>query len=173
MINEKMQQLMNEQIKNEFYSAYLYLSMAAYFHRIGLDGMAQWMRVQALEEQVHAMKFFDHIKDRDGMVQLLSLDQPPAEWASPLEAWKAAYAHEQLITSKINDLMRLANEVGDYAALPMLNWFVDEQIEEEASTAKPVQELELIGGKGDGLLMLDREMGTRTFTMPATGEKGA
>ena len=173
MINEKMQQAMNEQIKHEFYSAYLYLSMAAYFHRIGLDGMAQWMRVQAMEEEVHAMKFYDHIRDRDGMIQLLAVDGPQAEWASPIEAWKAAYAHERLITGKINGLMKLANEVGDYASLPLLNWFVNEQIEEEASTAKPVQELELIGGKGDGLLMLDREMGTRTFTMPVQNKQGA
>jgi ferritin len=173
MVHEKMQQLMNEQIKNEFYSAYLYLSVAAYFHRKGLDGMAQWMRVQAMEEQVHAMKFFDHIRDRDGMIQLLPLDQPQAEWPSPLDAWKAAYDHEKLITGKINSMVKLANEVGDYAAMPLLNWFVDEQIEEEAQTLKAVQEIELIGGKGDGLLMLDREMGARIFTMPAKNEKGA
>lgn len=172
MINEKVQNSMNEQIKKEFFSAYLYLSMAAYFHRIGYDGMAQWMRVQAMEEQVHAMKFFDHINDREGNVQLLALDQPPVEWASPLDAWKAAYKHEQLITGTINDLMKLAHETNDFAAMPLLNWFVDEQIEEESSTAKPVQQLEIIGKDGNGLIMLDREMGTRTFIMPPQGGKG-
>ena len=172
MINEKMQGAMNEQIKNEFFSAYLYLSMAAYFHRIGFDGMAQWMRVQSMEEQVHAMKLFDHINDREGNIQLLALDQPPVEWASPLDAMKAAYKHEHLITGKINDLMKLAHETSDYAAMPLLNWFVDEQIEEESSTAKPVQQLEMIGKDGNGLMMLDREMGTRVFTMPQQGEKG-
>jgi len=172
MINEKMQNAMNEQIKNEFYSAYLYLSMAAYFHRIGHDGMAQWMRVQALEEQVHAMKFFDHLKDREGNIQLLAIEQPPVEWSSPLDAFKATYEHEQSVTGKINDLMKLAHETHDFASMPLLNWFVDEQIEEESTASKTVQQLEMVGKDGNGLLMLDREMGTRTFTMPQQGGKG-
>jgi ferritin len=171
MINEKMQQAMNEQIKNELFSAYLYLSMAAYFHGLGFDGMAQWMRVQAMEEQSHAIKFFDHINDRGGKIQLMALEQPQTEWPSPMEAWKAAYKHEQFISGKINDLVRLANEVGDYAALPMLNWFVDEQIEEEANASKNVQMIEMAGEKGPGLVMLDRELGTRTFVMPTKEEK--
>ncbi len=163
MIHEKMQQAMNEQIKNEVFSAYLYLSMSAYFAGIGLDGMSQWMKVQFKEELTHAMKFFDHLNDREGRVQLMVIDQPQAEWPSPLDAWKAAYKHEQLISSKINGLVKLANELGDYAALPMLNWFVDEQIEEEATASKQVQTLEMIGEKGPGLVMLDRELGKRTF----------
>jgi ferritin len=167
-----MQQAMNEQIKNELFSAYLYLSMAAYFHSIGLDGMGQWMRAQSLEEQVHAMKFYNHIIDRNGKIQLLALEQPQTEWPSPMDAWKAAYEHEKFITGKINDLMRLANEVGEYAAMPLLNWFVDEQIEEEASTLKQVESLEIAGEKGPGLVMLDRELGTRTFVMPTKEEKG-
>lgn len=171
MINEKMQQAMNEQIKNEFFSAYLYLSMAAYFHGIGLDGMGQWMRCQAMEEQVHAMKLFNHVNDREGKILLLSIDHPQVEWSSPLDAWQAAYKHEQFVTGKINDMMRLAQETNDFAAMPLLHWFVDEQIEEEASTAKPVQELELVGSDGNGLMMLDREMATRTFTMPAGKEE--
>lgn len=171
MINEKMQQAMNEQIKNEFFSAYLYLSMASYFNSIGLDGMGQWMRCQAMEEQVHAMKFFDHLNDREGKIRLLPLDQPQVEWSSPLDAWQAAYKHEQFITGTINDLMKIAQETSDFAAMPLLHWFVEEQIEEEASTAKPVQELELIGNDGNGLMMLDREMATRTFTMPTNKEE--
>ena len=171
-MNEKMQNAMNEQIKNELFSAYLYLSMAAYFHRIGHDGMGQWMRVQALEEQTHAMKLFDHLKDREGNIQLLALEQPQVEWSSPLDAFKAAYKHEQFITGKINDLMKLAHETGDFASMTLLNWFVDEQVEEEATAAKTVQELEMIGSDGNGILMLDRELGARTFTMPQQGGKG-
>jgi ferritin len=171
MIGKKMQEAMNQQIKNELESAYLYLSMAAYFHSLGLDGMAQWMRAQTQEEMVHAMKFFDHIKDRDGRVELLDLAQLQKEWDSPLAAFKAAYAHEQFITSKINDLADLAAEESDHAAGILLQWFVTEQIEEEASTSKVAQMLEMVGDSGNGLLMLDRELGTRTFTMPAPAEE--
>jgi len=166
MMNDKMQQVMNEQLQNEFYSAYLYLAMAAYFHREGLDGMAQWMRVQAMEEQVHAMKFFDHINDRDGVVRLGEVKQPPFEWSSPLDAWKAALEHERMVTGMINNLVLLARETNDNAAMPMLNWFVEEQIEEEATASKQVQTMQMIGENGPALLMLDRELGTRTFVMP-------
>lgn len=172
MISQKMQDAMNEQIKNEFYSAYLYLAMAAYFSDQGLDGMAQWMRVQVIEEQLHAMKFFDHINDREGRVDLQALDKPPAQWSSPLDAWKATYEHEKFVTGKINDLVTLARELNDNAAMPMLNWFVEEQIEEEATAAKQVQTMEMIGDKGPGLVMFDRELASRTFTWPPKGEKG-
>ena len=172
MINEKMQDAMNEQIKNEMYSSYLYLSMAAYFHNMGLDGMGHWMRMQAMEENMHAMKLFDHINDRDGRIHLLAIDQPPCEWASPLEAWKAAYKHEQLVTSLINNLVKLANEVSDYAAVPLLNWFIEEQIEEEATAAKIVQTLERLGSSGEGLIMLDKELSARTFNQQQADQKG-
>jgi len=157
MISKKMQDVMNEQIKHELESAYLYLSMAAYFYSIGLDGMAQWMRVQTQEEEVHAMKFFDHIKDRGGRVELLPLAQPKKEWPSPLVAFQEAYEHEQFITSK-----------GDYPASVLLHWFITEQVEEETSTSRVAQMLERIGDSGQGLIMLDRELGTRTFIMPTT-----
>ena len=162
MISAKIQDALNEQIKHELESAYLYLSMVAYFHSIGLDGMAQWMRVQAQEEVGHAMKFFDHIAERDGRIALLGIAQPKAEWASPLEAFQAAYKHEQFITSKINHLVEIAAKENDYPASILLQWFVTEQVEEEASASKVVQVLERIGDSGSGLVMLDRELGKRT-----------
>jgi len=169
MIGKRMQDAMNEQIKHELESAYLYLSMVAYFHSESLDGMAQWMTVQAQEELAHAMKFLNHIDERDGRVELKALSQPQKEWASPLEAYKAAYNHERFITDKINDLVKLASEEGDHAAGIMLQWFVTEQVEEESSTLKVVDLLERIGDSGHGLIMADRELGTRSA--PAESEE--
>ena len=170
MIGKKMQDAINEQIKEEVGSAYLYLSMAAYFHSKGLDGMAHWMRVQTQEEMMHAMRFFDHVTNRDGKVELLAIDQPKIEWSSPLEAFQDAYKHEQYITGRIDDLVKLAAEENDNAAGIMLQWFVSEQVEEEASTSKVAQELEMIGDSGHGLIMLDRELDTRPplVTLPVT-----
>lgn len=161
MIGKKMQDAINEQIQAEIHSAYLYLSMAAYFHSQGLDGMAKWMRVQEQEEKGHAMKFFDHIIDRLGRVQLMAIEQPAFEWASPLEAFQAAYNHEKYITGRINSLVRIAAEENDYAAGIMLQWFVTEQVEEEANTSKICDLLERIGDSGNGLIMLDHELGKR------------
>lgn len=161
MINEKIEKAFNEQVKHELESAYIYLSMAAYFYSKGLDGMASWMKTQAGEEYEHAMKFFDHIRDRDGRVHLAALAQPTAEWSSPLDAWKAAYKHEQFITSRIHTLTELANNERDFTALPMLNWFLNEQIEEEAQTSKVVADLEKAGTSGGALLMVDKQLGKR------------
>lgn len=161
MISKKIQDAMNEQIKHETGSAYLYLAMAAYFNSKGWEGMAQWMEVQATEELKHAMKFFGHLKDRDGRVKLFALAQPQDEWASPLEAFQAAYKHEQFITGKINDLMKLAVEENDYPAQAMLQWFVTEQVEEEASASKVVHLLGQIGNSGNGMVMLDHQLGGR------------
>jgi ferritin len=162
MIEKRMQDALNEQIKHELESAYLYLAMVAYFDSTSLQGMAQWMRVQTQEEIEHAMKFFDHIHDRDGRVDLFPLAKPKKEWSAPLEAFKAAYEHEQFITGKINALVKIAAEENDHAAGVLLQWFVTEQVEEEASTLKVVNLLERIGDSGHGLVMLDRELGTRT-----------
>lgn len=164
MINPKLEQAINEQIKNELFSSYLYLSMAAYFYSIGLDGMANWMRVQAAEENMHAMKFFDHLNDREGRIHLEAIDKPQTEWESPIEAWWAAYKHEQFVSSKINDLLKLANEVSDFASVPLLNWFIEEQIEEEATASKIAQTLKRLGDSAHGLVMLDKELSTRTLT---------
>jgi ferritin len=161
MISARMQDALNEQIKHELESAYLYMSVAAYFHSEGLDGMAGWMRVQAHEEFKHAMKFFDHIKERAGRIELAALAKPKTQWSSPVEAFQDAYRHEQFITAKINALVDLAAKETDYAVRPLLDWFVVEQIEEEASTSQVVQMLERIGSSGSGLVMLDRELGKR------------
>ncbi|MBD3237542.1 MAG: ferritin [Candidatus Eisenbacteria bacterium] len=161
MIPEKIQAAFNEQIREEMESAYIYLSMAAYFESQGLEGMATWMRSQTAEEVAHAMRFFDHISERGGRVSLQGLKQPQAEWNSPLEAFQAAYKHEQYITQKIHELVDLATAERDHPAHAMLQWFVTEQVEEEASTSKIVEQLERIGDSGNGLLMLDRELGRR------------
>jgi len=161
MISEKMQKAINEQIQAEMGSAYIYLSMAACFHSIIMEGMAKWMHVQVKEENAHAMKFFQYLVDRGGRVELLAIDKPQLEWASPLEAFRAAYKHEQYITGRINNLMKLAYDEGDTATLVFLQWFVTEQVEEEANTSKIVQMLEKIGESTNGLFMLDHNLGKR------------
>ncbi|HAF69891.1 MAG: Ferritin and Dp [Acetothermia bacterium 64_32] len=161
MIGKRMEGALNEQIREELSSAYLYLSMAAYFHGEGLDGMAGWMRLQAKEELEHALKIFDHLVERGGRVRLEALPEPRFEWGSPLEAWKAAYEHERHITGRIDELVALAQEEKDNAALVMLQWFVAEQVEEEDQTRKVVEMLERIGESGRGLLWLDKELGKR------------
>ena len=156
-----MQAALNAQIKEEMESAYLYLSMAACFHSTGLDGMAHWMKVQTQEELGHAMRLFEHIIDRGGRAEVPGLKEPQKEWSSPLEAFQAAYQHEQYITGKINELVALAAAEKDNAAGIMLQWFVSEQVEEEASTSKIVNQLERIGESGNGMFMLDARLGER------------
>ncbi len=163
MIGDRLSQAMNEQIKNELESYYIYLSMSAYFHSLSLDGMGHWMRCQAHEEMIHAMKFFDHLVDRGGKVELLNLQQLKTDWSSPAEAFQDAYQHEQFITGKINELTTIAREEKDYASEPLLAWFSDEQIEEEASTGKIADEMTMIGDDKSALLMLDRELAARAF----------
>lgn len=161
MVSEKVVKALNEQIKFETESAYLYLAMAADLHEKGFDGMASWMRVQAKEELEHAMKFFDHLTERNARVELQAISQPKTSWSSPLEIFEEAYKHEQFITGKINDLVRLANEVSDYPAGILLQWFVTEQVEEEANTSKAAEMLRRIGNSGSGLVMIDRQFGKR------------
>ncbi len=163
MIPDKLVEAINEQIKNEMESAYIYLSMAAYFHSLSMDGMAHWMRSQAHEETIHAMKFMDHLIDRGAPVALMDLSILKTQWSSPAEAWKDAYAHEQFITSKINNLTTIAREVRDYQSEPLLAWFTEEQIEEEATSGKIAAEMEMVTGSKSALLMLDRELGNRAF----------
>ncbi len=163
MIVQKVRDIMNDQIKHELESYYLYLSMTAYFHSQNLDGMAHWMRCQAHEEMIHAMKFFDHINDRGGEIKLLDLKQLKTSWSSPLEAWRNAYEHEKFITGKINEIMRIVREERDYTAEPIVNWFINEQIEEEVNTSKIAGQLKFIGEDKQGLISLDRELGARVF----------
>ncbi len=166
MIPQKIEDAFNEQIKHELESAYLYLAMAAYFDRAGLPGMGRWMRAQVQEELTHAMRFYKHIIERGGKVTLKPLTILEQSWRSPLEAFEAAYKHEQFITSKIHELVKLAQTEGDFASNSILQWFVDEQVEEEESTSQIAQDLRLIGDDGRGILMLDRELGQRTFVLP-------
>ena len=163
MIPQRVRDIMNEQVKNELESTYIYLSMVAYFHEQNLDGMAHWMRVQCHEETTHAMKFFDHIVDRGGTVTLLDLKQLKTSWKSPLEALKNAYAHEQFITSKIHAILKVVREESDFTAEPLLNWFVKEQIEEEKNTSGITAQMERIGDSKDGLYLLDKELAARAW----------
>jgi ferritin len=168
MIPDKITKAFNEQIMHEYLSAYLYLSMAAWLETEGLEGMGRWMRVQALEEMLHAMKFFDHILERGGEPELLAIEKPQAKWDSPLAAFENALAHEQFISGKINDLMTLSLAENDHASKTMLTWFVDEQVEEEDNASKNVYNIRMVGDGGQGLLMVDREMGARVFKLPLT-----
>jgi len=168
MISQRMQDQINEQIKHETFSAYLYFSMAAYFHAESLDGMAQWMKAQAQEELDHALRFFNHIDERGGRVELDAIEKPQTSWDSPVAAFEAALAHEEFITGRINELVRVAAEENDNAAGIMLQWFVTEQVEEEASVTKVIDMLKRIGESGHGLLMADRELGQRVAS-PVTG----
>ena len=161
MFNRKMQDAVNDQIQREFESAHIYLSMAAYFDAINLPGFAQWMKVQFQEEQVHALKFYDYVCDRGGRVILQALGQPPVEFESPLDVFEQALAHEQKITGHINDLYTLAIEEKDFASQILLQWFVEEQVEEEKNAGDIVEMLKRVGDNDHALIMLDRELGQR------------
>jgi ferritin len=160
-ISTKIETAFNEQIREELESAYIYLSMAAYFEAENLPGMAHWMRAQSQEEVEHAMKFFEHITERGGRVQLKALSAPPVDFGGALDAFQKALEHEQHITRRIHDLYRLSTEENDYASLSMLQWFIDEQVEEEANVGQAVEMLKLAGDKGHALLMMDRQLAQR------------
>lgn len=161
MLNQAVQNAINEQIRNEFFSAYLYLSMSGYFEARNLPGFAHWMHVQYEEELEHALKFFDFVHDRGGRVTLYAIDQPPSDFQSPLDVFQRALAHEQKVTGLINNLYALAVKENDYPAQVLLQWFITEQVEEEKSATHIVEQLKLIGDNGSALLLLDRELAQR------------
>ena len=161
VIKEKMQKAINKQINAELYSAYMYLAMAAYFEANNWRGFAQWLKVQNREETVHAMKFYEYLFDRGGKACLTQIDTPPAEWKSPLAAFEAVYAHELKVTGLINELLKLSREENDTATEAILQWFINEQIEEEANALLIVEKLKLIKDSVQGLFMLDHELGER------------
>jgi ferritin len=161
MISTKMAEALNEQINAEMQSSYLYLSMSTWFDAQGWEGMAKWMFSQAKEEDGHAMKLMHYIQEQQGRVILKGIEQPKTEWASPLDAFQDAYKHEQYITSRVHSLVKLAKEENDYATEGMLQWYVKEQVEEEATAAKIVQDLERIGSSNNGMFMLDHNLGKR------------
>ncbi|HPO09883.1 MAG TPA: ferritin [bacterium] len=167
MIDKKMQDAINDQINAELFSAYLYLSMSGHFENVSLRGFANWMRVQAQEEMVHAMKMFDFVIERGGRAILKAVDAPANEWASPVAVFEAAYEHEQKVTARINKLVDIAVELRDHACNTFLQWFVTEQVEEESTASQIVDQLKMIGDARSGLFMMDRELATRVFVPPA------
>lgn len=161
MLKNNIEDALNEQIKNELYSSYLYLSMSAHFESINLSGFANWLRLQYEEEVSHAMKIFKHINDRGGRVILQAIDQPPSDFQSPLHIFENVLEHERQITELINKLYELALNESDYPAQVMLQWFISEQVEEEKMAVEIVEQLKLIGDQGTALLMLDKRLGSR------------
>lgn len=172
MLSKKMEKAFNGQLNAEMFSAYLYLSMSAYFDSLDLGGFANWMRVQAQEEVAHAMKFYAHINERGGRVELSAIDAPKTDWDSPLAAFEDTYKHEQKVTGLIHDLVSLALAEQDDASGTFLQWFVSEQVEEEASASDLVRKAKMAGAEVGGLSMLDKELGQRVFVNPLAGEKG-
>ena len=160
-LSAKMQAAMNEQMRREFGAYYLYLAMAAWFGYRNFDGFSQWMRVQAQEEALHAMKFFDYINDRSGTITLEALDKPRANWKTVLAVFEAAKAHEAQVSNGISQLYELALAEKDYASQAMLQWFITEQVEEEKTSTHIVETLRILGDSASGLLIYDRELGAR------------
>ncbi len=161
MLSKKMQDAINGQIKDELYSSYLYLAMAADAEAKNLPGFAHWMTVQSQEEHGHAMKFFHYVNERGGRVELQAIPQPALEWPSPLAMFQQVLAHERSVTAAIHHLYELALQEKDYATQAMLQWFISEQVEEEANAARIVDLLEKIGDKMQALIMLDHQLGQR------------
>jgi len=167
-MNQKVEKAINEQIHAEFFSFYLYLSVAAYFTANHLDGFAHWMRIQAQEELAHAMKLFDFLNERGGKVELLPLDGPTREWASPSVAVETVLNHERAISERINRLVDLATAENDHATAVMLHWYVSEQVEEEATAETLFHQVKMVESSPHGLLMIDRELAGRPASVTAT-----
>ena len=161
MISKKIQEALNEQLNAEFYSSYFYLSMSAYFESKDLQGFSQWFRLQADEEYAHAMKIFDYVYQIGGEVKLMKIDGPKTNWDSFLEVFQDTFEHEQKVTKSINDLLELSYAEKDHATVNFLQWFVSEQVEEEATAMQNVKKMEMIGDDKAGLFMIDKELGGR------------
>ena len=170
MLKESIEQALNEQINAELYSAYLYQSMAAYFEDKSLAGFSRWMDLQAEEEMEHARKIYDFVNERGGRVILEGIEKPKSDWNSNLEVFKDSLAHEEKVTAMINDLVSLAAEEKDYATHSFLQWFVDEQVEEEDNVGEIVDKLKLVGDSTQSLFMMDDKLGART-EFSAEGEE--
>lgn len=170
MLSAKMQKALNDQLNFEYYSAYIYFSMSAYFESKGLKGCANWMRVQYQEELSHVDRFFDYILERGGKVALAQIAKPPATWKASLAVFKNALEHEEKVTARISKLVDMARQEKDHATDNFLQWFVAEQVEEEASVGEIVDKIELAGERGGGMFMIDKELAGRTFTPPAPSE---
>ena len=168
-MNEKLEKAFNDQINAEFYSEYFYLAMYAYFDRMNLQGFKNWMNVQIQEEHAHAMGLFNYVHERGGKVVLQEIAKPQTDWESPLEVFKDVLKHEQYVTSRINELADIADEVKDRAAVSFIDWYIKEQVEEENNVGNVLKTLTLICDDKQCLYMLDKELAARTFTAPVIG----
>ena len=169
MLKKKMEKEFNEQINKELFSAYLYLDMKSRFSEMNLQGFVNWMDVQVQEEKAHAMGMYDYVLERGGRVELLAIDKPEVEGKTPLEIFEQVLKHEEFVTSRINHLMDVADEVRDRAALSFLDWYLKEQVEEESNVGGVLATLRLIGEDKKALLMLDKDLAARTFVAPVIG----
>lgn len=167
MLNKSIEEAINRQINAEFWSAYLYLSMACHFEYAGRSGVANWFRIQWKEEMDHAQIFINYIYARGGKVKLEPIAEVPDTWENEADAFRATLAHELKVTALINDIYALADKEHDYATREKLNWFVAEQVEEEENVRDLLDKYELIGNDGTGLYQLDRELAARAYTTPA------
>ena len=162
MLSKTLEDALNEQVNKEHYSAFLYLSMASHFETINMLGMANWMRMQYEEEVMHAMKIFDMIIDMEGRAVLKKIDGPPTEFDSVISVFEQTLEHERNVTKMINGIYSLAQKENNYAVQSALQWFIDEQVEEEKSVLEIVNQLKMIGDETTPLLMLDSKLGSRT-----------
>ncbi len=172
MLSEKIADALNEQINKEMYSAYLYMAMSTHCANIGLKGFANWFMVQYHEEMLHAMKIYEFVLRRGNMVSLQKIDAPPSNFTTPLDMFEKTLEHEQFITASINDLMGLAISEKDHATQTFLQWYVNEQVEEEENDNDMIAQLKLIDDNPQGLMMLDRELAGRVATVPTDFSKG-
>ncbi len=169
MLNEKMEFAFNEQINKEFYSEFLYLAMKAKFAEMNLQGFVNWLDVQVQEERAHAFGMYDYVIERGGKIELMTIDKPEIKGTTPVQIFEHILEHEQYVTSRINYLLDVAEEVKDRAATSFLDWYLKEQVEEESSVGKVLATLKLIGEDKNALLLLDKDLATRVFNAPVIG----
>lgn len=167
-MNEKMLKMLNEQVTNEIYSSLLYLQMAAWCEYENLSGFAHWMNLQSQEELDHVKIFYRFIADRGGLFEIGEIPKAPKNYSSPLDVLEQSLEHERLVTKAIHDLMEAAMDIRDYPTISFLDWFVKEQVEEEASLSNLIESVKRIGKSGEGIFMLDSKMGQRAYAMPTS-----
>ena len=165
-MNEKIEKMINDQMNFEFYSAYIYMAMAAYCDSIDLQGFAHWLKVQVQEEMYHAFKMYNYLLDRNGRPFFQQVEAPNKEWKSVKDVFENALKHEKIVTDRINKIMTAAMQESDHATMSFYNWFVTEQVEEEKNPDMIIKKLNLINNSTDGLFMLDKELSARVFTLP-------
>ena len=173
MLSKKLEAALNKQINEEYYSSYIYLAMAAYLEDVNLDGCAHWMRMQAQEEYQHAMKIFDYMMDRGARVELFQVEAPPKEWKSAKDVFEASLEHEKFMTDNINTLADLCIAEKDHATNNLMQWYVSEQVEEEAQVDDILKKLDMMGSDGPGLFLMDRELMNRPAPSILTGDGAA